>query len=72
MPADDLVIQGTVLTVDELKPTADAIAVSDGRIVAVGDRSDVESWIGNIDLSFPYLDTDAPHLRRDAGLVRMR
>ncbi len=46
MPAADLVIQGTVLTVDERQPTAEAIAVSDGRIVAVGDRSDVESWIG--------------------------
>ena len=46
MPAADLVIQGSVLTVDELKPTAEAIAVSDGRIVAVGDRSDVDSWIG--------------------------
>jgi predicted amidohydrolase YtcJ len=38
MPAADLVIHGTVLTVDELKPTAVAIAVSDGRIVAVGLR----------------------------------
>ena len=46
MPAADLVIQGTVLTVNELEPTAEALAVSDGRIVAVGDRSDVESWIG--------------------------
>ena len=46
MPAADLVIQGTVLTVDESQPTAEALAVSDGRIVAVGDRSDVESWIG--------------------------
>jgi predicted amidohydrolase YtcJ len=46
MPAADLVIQGTVLTVDELNPTAEAIAVMDGRIVAVGDRSDVDSWIG--------------------------
>ena len=36
MPAADPVIQGTVLTVDELKPTAEAITVSDGRIVAVG------------------------------------
>src|SRR6476619_4168138 len=46
MPAADLVIRGTVLTVDDLQPTAEAMAVSDGRIVAVGDRSDVESWIG--------------------------
>ncbi|MDT5015440.1 MAG: hypothetical protein QOD39_1600 [Mycobacterium sp.] len=46
MPAADLIIRGTVLTVDDAQPTAEAIAVSDGRIVAVGKRSDVESWIG--------------------------
>ena len=46
MPSADLVIFGTVLTVDDLAPTAEAIAVSDGRIIAVGDRSEVESWIG--------------------------
>ena len=37
---------GTVLTVDDAQPTAEALAVSDGRIVAVGNRPDVESWIG--------------------------
>ena len=46
MPSADLVIFGTVLTVDELQPTAEAIAVSDGRIVAVGERAQVENWIG--------------------------
>jgi predicted amidohydrolase YtcJ len=46
MPAADLVIQGTVLTVDELQPTAEALAVCDGRIVAVGSRADVDGWIG--------------------------
>lgn len=46
MPAADLVIQGTVLTVDELQPTAEALAVTDGRIVAVGTRADVDGWIG--------------------------
>ena len=46
MPAADLVIRGTVLTVDDLQPTAEALAVSDGRIVAVGNRADIESWIG--------------------------
>jgi predicted amidohydrolase YtcJ len=47
MSAADLVIFGTVLTVDELQPTAEALAVSDGRIVAVGNRSEVEGWIGS-------------------------
>ena len=37
----DLVITGTVLTVDDARPTAEALAVADGRIVAVGNRSDV-------------------------------
>ena len=42
----DLVITGTVLTVDEARPTAEALAIADGRIIAVGDRSDVEALIG--------------------------
>ncbi|MFD4442794.1 amidohydrolase [Nocardia sp. NPDC058519] len=46
MSSADLVILGTVLTVDEANPTAEAIAVRDGRIVAVGNRSEVEDWIG--------------------------
>lgn len=46
MPAADLVLTGTVLTVNDAQPTAEALAVADGRIVAVGDRSDVETWIG--------------------------
>ena len=42
----DLVITGTVLTVDDARPTAEALAVTDGRIVAVGNRSDVAALIG--------------------------
>src|SRR5882757_5198267 len=45
MPAE-LVLLGTVLTVDEGRPTAEALAVADGRIVAVGSRADVDVWIG--------------------------
>ncbi|MDT5064801.1 MAG: hypothetical protein QOK02_956 [Mycobacterium sp.] len=45
MPAE-LVFLGTVLTVDEARPTAEALAVADGRIVAVGNRADVDVWIG--------------------------
>jgi predicted amidohydrolase YtcJ len=44
--AADLVIHGTVLTVDSLQPAGEALAVSDGRIIAVGDRAEIESWIG--------------------------
>jgi len=42
----ELVVTGTVLTVDEKRPTAEALAVADGRIVAVGSRSDVAGLIG--------------------------
>ena len=45
VPAD-LVVYGTVLTVDENRPTAEALAVTDGRIVAVGSRADVEAHEG--------------------------
>lgn len=46
MSSADLVIHGTVLTVDDSLPTAEALAVKDGRIVAVGNRSDVDGLIG--------------------------
>ncbi len=46
MAAADLVVTGTVLTVDEKRPTAEALAVADGRIVAVGSRSEIEAYIG--------------------------
>lgn len=46
MAAADLVIIGTVLTVDDARPTAEALAVADGRIVAVGNRSDVSGLVG--------------------------
>nr|WP_090346039.1 amidohydrolase [Mycolicibacterium malmesburyense]CRL78638.1 putative TIM-barrel fold metal-dependent hydrolase [Mycolicibacterium malmesburyense] len=46
MSSADLVIRGTILTVDENRPTAQALAVSNGRIVAVGSRSEIDGWIG--------------------------
>ncbi|SOX52121.1 amidohydrolase [Mycobacterium ahvazicum] len=46
MAQADLVVTGTILTVDDAKPTAAALAIADGRIVAVGDRSEVETLIG--------------------------
>ena len=46
MAAADLVITGTVLTVDEPRSTAEALAVADGRIVAVAARSKVAGFIG--------------------------
>lgn len=47
-PSDsaDLVLYGTILTVDDTQPTAEALAVSGGRIVAVGSRAEVAGWVG--------------------------
>lgn len=42
----DVVIAGNILTVDPDRPTAEALAVTDGRIVAIGTRADVQPWIG--------------------------
>ncbi len=46
MAAADVVITGTVLTVDDARPTAEALALADGRIIAVGDRSAIAGVIG--------------------------
>ncbi len=42
--ADSIYINGTVITVNDQQPTAEAVAVKDGRILAVGDRRTVEAW----------------------------
>lgn len=44
--ADLVLTGGTIVTVDDKQPRAAAVAVRDGRIVAVGDETDVLSWIG--------------------------
>ncbi len=46
MAAADVVVTGTVLTVDDARPTAEALAIAEGRIVAVGSRADVADRIG--------------------------
>ncbi|WP_343710155.1 amidohydrolase [Mycobacterium sp.] len=46
MAEADLVVTGTVVTVDDARPTAEGLAVADGRIVAVGTRSDVAGLVG--------------------------
>lgn len=42
----DQVFYGTIITVDERNSTAEALAVTDGRIVAVGARADVDAFVG--------------------------
>src|SRR5258708_1076100 len=46
MAAADVLTTGTVLPVDAARPTAEALAVADGRIIVVGDRSEVARHIG--------------------------
>jgi predicted amidohydrolase YtcJ len=46
VPTAALVIHGTVLTVDDSQPTAEAMAVIDGRVAAVGSRADIEPFVG--------------------------
>jgi predicted amidohydrolase YtcJ len=45
-PADMLWVGGTILTMEDAAPEAEALAVRDGRIVAVGDRAAVEAHRG--------------------------
>jgi predicted amidohydrolase YtcJ len=40
--ADAIYVGGDIVTVNDRQPTAEAVAVKDGRIVAVGSRADVE------------------------------
>ncbi|WP_296747647.1 amidohydrolase [Mesorhizobium sp.] len=44
--ADLIVINGRVLTMDEDNPAADAVAVRDGTIVAIGSRASIEALKG--------------------------
>jgi len=45
-PADLVLWNGTIYTMDPLKPRADAVAVRDGKFVAVGTHADVERLVG--------------------------
>jgi predicted amidohydrolase YtcJ len=46
MPADLVFVDGPVITVDDARPAATAVAVRGRRIVRVGDRDDVAGEIG--------------------------
>ena len=45
MTQADVVITGTVLAFDDARPTAEALAVADGRIVAVGDGCVIPGFV---------------------------
>lgn len=44
MKADLIILDGNVLTMDEEAPRAEAVAVADGKIVAVGSNAEIGSW----------------------------
>jgi predicted amidohydrolase YtcJ len=45
-PADSVFINGIVYTVDETNPKAEAVAVKDGLILAVGATAEIQEYIG--------------------------
>ena len=45
-PADLVLRGGRIVTVDEAVPEARAMAVADGRVVALGDERDIDRWVG--------------------------
>ncbi|MEQ8329267.1 MAG: amidohydrolase [Longimicrobiales bacterium] len=46
-PADLVLRGGTIVTVDDANPTAEAVAVRDGRIVAVGSTAEIDALVGS-------------------------
>ncbi|HEX7137556.1 MAG TPA: amidohydrolase [Vicinamibacterales bacterium] len=45
-PANRVLVNGQVLTVDATDAVAEAVAIAGGRIVAVGSTADIRTWIG--------------------------
>jgi predicted amidohydrolase YtcJ len=45
-PADSVYINGIIYTVDEANPKAQAVAVKDGLILAVGTSEEIQSYVG--------------------------
>ena len=46
-PADLVLTDGRVVTVDQQLPEAEAVAMRDGRIVAVGTSDEIAAWVGD-------------------------
>jgi len=42
IPADTIYLGGDIITVNDAQPAAEALAVKDGRILAVGSRAEIE------------------------------
>lgn len=45
-PADTLLLNGYIHTVDDLVPVAEALAIRDGRILALGSSAEMREWAG--------------------------
>ncbi len=56
-PADRVLINGTIYTVDEKNPNAQAVAIDDGKIVFVGSNEDAKKYISK-DTQVEDLDGD--------------
>jgi predicted amidohydrolase YtcJ len=46
-PADLVLTNGKIVTVDDARPEAEALAVRDGRIVALGSRDEIAAYVGD-------------------------
>ncbi|MEM9832312.1 MAG: amidohydrolase [Bacteroidota bacterium] len=46
-PADLVIRNGTIYTVNDAQPQAEAVAVVDDKVAFVGSEADVEKWIGD-------------------------
>ena len=46
-PADLVLVDGKIVTLDEANPQAQAVAVRGDRIVSVGDDRQMQDWIGD-------------------------
>lgn len=42
----ELLVTGSIVTLDDAQPTAEAMAIAGGRILAVGSRADLETFVG--------------------------
>ena len=47
LPADTILVNGKIITVDQDDSIVEALAIRDGKIVAVGSKSDIEPLAGD-------------------------
>ena len=46
-PADRVLLNGAIYTVNDAQPWAEAVAIADGRFVAVGANDEIDEFIGD-------------------------